>query len=103
MDSYPDLKKQISKNYLLQTIAHEEHVGYKSIKCACGLRTALLENPNFYHDLLVDKIENVFKLIDVRYVDQKHQYQDAIERNRDALVTAAKGAQGAQNTGIETP
>ena len=44
-------------------IAREKQRGMKSIKCACGRKTALLEKPN---QLAEDK--NVFKLHDTRNV-----------------------------------
>ena len=43
-----DMKKKIEKNQLLNMVNEEQFKGFKSVKCYCGRKTALLERPDSF-------------------------------------------------------
>lgn len=46
----------------------EQFKGTKSIVCACGTKTALVEKPTAYQAQFVQKGNPIYKLVDTRYV-----------------------------------
>ena len=92
--SYPvdeELMKYAAMNPVFQQIEQENYIGMKSIKCACGKRTALVEkNPR--------DVKDVFTLIDTRWVSQSKQNTHMIKKDyeshgllyRDARVSSGK-------------
>ena len=43
-----ELKNIIAQNQLLNMISDEKYKGVKSVRCACGKKSALLERPTAY-------------------------------------------------------
>ena len=82
-------------------IADDKFRGMKSVKCACGSRSALLERPNSYQAKIAG-IQNhpdrkdIYNLIDVRYVNQKRQMKanqtesESTDSSRKTILSTRK-------------
>lgn len=90
-----DLKKRADGNQLLQSVKADQSKGLKSIKCACGRKSALLERVSPFEGSrgwFSSSMEEVYNLIDIGFVSLKEQKRDQAKNQSRENISTLSGS-----------